>query len=486
MRVATVLAALLLGAVTCGCAKAVSSPAAPTPTAQHRAAVPPSWSAGELRSLQRRLHAVLDVSALATSGIAILDEDARPLFVRRDRTPFAPASTFKLLAAVSALVTFGADYRFETTFEALEPPRDGALLGDVYLVGSGDPSLTSDDLRAAAGVLARAGVGRIEGGIVADASAFGGPEINAAWDPGDLQYGFAAGTSALSLDEGTVEFHLVPSAVGAPARIVVRPPSDDVRVNGGVTTAYTTSLAIERSASGNAFTFSGSLASGAEQSFWRPVADLPHYAAAAARRMLQQRGIDVDGGARTGVAPLGATVLWRHPSAPLAELIGKMLFESDNHYAEQLLRALGAEGSSVGTERTGAEVERAVLRRFGVPDEGLRVIDGSGLAASDRIAPLSLAMLLARAAAAPQGPVLVRSLPRVGIEGTVRRHDVTIALGRARAKSGHIENVNALAGFVETHRHGRVAFAFLVNDVRADDGPVVAGMDRALDVLASE
>jgi D-alanyl-D-alanine carboxypeptidase/D-alanyl-D-alanine-endopeptidase (penicillin-binding protein 4) len=78
----------------------------------------------------------------------------------------------------------------------------------------------------------------------------------------------------------------------------------------------------------------------------------------------------------------------------------------------------------------------------------------------------------------------VGSLPRVGIEGTVRRRHVTDARGRARAKSGHIADVNALAGYVQTRRHGRVAFAILVNDRRADDGPVNAGMNRALDILA--
>ncbi len=78
--------------------------------------------------------------------------------------------------------------------------------------------------------------------------------------------------------------------------------------------------------------------------------------------------------------------------------------------------------------------------------------------------------------------MFVDALPRVGIEGTVRWRHVTDALGKARAKSGHIENVNALTGYVQTRRHGRVAFAILVNDRRADDGPVDEGIDRALDV----
>jgi D-alanyl-D-alanine carboxypeptidase len=129
-------------------------------------------------------------------------------------------------------------------------------------------------------------------------------------------------------------------------------------------------------------------------------------------------------------------------------------------------------------------VERAVLTRNGAPESGLHVVDGSGLASTDRVEPLTLATLLARTAAQPIGNVFVDDLPRVGIEGTVRYRQLTDALGRARAKSGHIADVNALAGYVQTRRHGRVAFAIIVNDRRADDGPVDDGIDRALDILA--
>jgi serine-type D-Ala-D-Ala carboxypeptidase/endopeptidase (penicillin-binding protein 4) len=126
------------------------------------------------------------------------------------------------------------------------------------------------------------------------------------------------------------------------------------------------------------------------------------------------------------------------------------------------------------------------LKRLGVPDDGLQIVDGSGLASSDRISPISLAMLLARTAQLAHGPLFIGTLPRVGIEGTVRRRDVTTARGRARAKSGHIEDVNALAGYVQTRSHGRVAFAIIINDRRSGDGPVEDGIDRVLDALAAE
>ena len=478
-----VAAALFALATASACSPRAAPPHAAGPTPIAAAPSAPAWSAGEIATLRARLSDALRESALATSGIAVVDAEARPLFTRRERTPMTPASTFKVLVGATALQVLGPDYHFSTTFESVDDPAAGTIRGDVYLVGNGDPLLTRDDLRGGVAALARAGVRAISGAIVADATLFSGPEVNPGWDPDDLQYGYAAGTSALSLDQGTVEFHLVPLAVGGPARIRFLPPSDRVRVSGAVMTSYSTLLSIRRDPARNDFAFEGRVAAGAEQSFWRPVIDLPRYAAGVARSMLRDRGIAVGGGVRTGIAPVVPYVLWRHRSPALRDLVHEMMLESNNHVAEQLLRAVGATRGA-GTEAAGAQVVRAILARGGVPQDGLRIVDGSGLAPSDRVAPLTLATLLARIAVEPGGAVFVGSLARAGIEGTVRWRHLTDARGRVRAKSGHIAQVNALTGYVQTRRHGRVSFAIIVNDRRADDGPVERGIDRALDLLA--
>jgi D-alanyl-D-alanine carboxypeptidase/D-alanyl-D-alanine-endopeptidase (penicillin-binding protein 4) len=486
VRAARALLALILVTAT-GCARhAVASVPHQTPSPRAFAAAPqaPAWSAGDISRLRAKLSEPLSRSALATTGIAIVDSQGRPLFLRREHHPSTPASTFKLLVAVTALQTLGPDYRFETRLESSAAPNGTTINGDLYLVGDGDPSLTADQLRGGIGTIARSGVTDITGGVVADATLFGAREINPAWEPDDLQYDYAAGTSALSLDEGTVELHIIPGSVGAPARVDVRPPSDVVRIRGGVLTGYATTLSIDRAADRNDFALDGHIAVNAEQSFYRPVIDQPLYVAGVANSMLRARNITVEAPVRTGVAPPDATVLWTHRSLPLRTLLGHMLFESDNHYAEQLLRAVGARAGTVGTESTGATIERAVFSRLGAPADGLRIVDGSGLAPTDRVSPLGLATLLARAQLDPTGEILFHDLPRVGIEGTVSHHDLTTALGKARAKSGHISDVDALAGYVDTRRHGRVAFAILVNAWNADDGPVYDGVDASLDILA--
>jgi D-alanyl-D-alanine carboxypeptidase/D-alanyl-D-alanine-endopeptidase (penicillin-binding protein 4) len=443
-----------------------------------------TWSAADVRALRAMLRAVFADPRLAAAGIAIVDASAQPLYVQHERAAYTPASTFKLLAGITALATFGRTYRFPTELRAFDMPRDGTIAGDLWLVGSGDPTLTAGDLRRGAHALARHGVRAIDGALVADDSAFAGPEINAAWDPDDLMYDYAAGSSALALDGGTVEFHLVPARVGAAAHIDVRPPGDAVRVRGEIMTSSATMLDIERAATSNDFAFTGRIAANAEQSFWRPLVGLGRYAGALERDRLRDEGIAVRSGVRTGVAPLGGAVLWHHVSAPLSEVVREMWFVSDNHVAEQLLRSLGAR-YHVGTVASGASVERRLLAQAHVPAPGLRIVDASGLAATNRIAPLTLAALLAHAARWPAGSDVIHDLPRVGVEGTVRYRPLTTARGRVRAKSGHIGGVNALAGYVNTSHHGRIAFAIIVNGAYADDGPVDDGIDRALDVLAT-
>ena len=198
---------------------------------------------------------------------------------------------------------------------------------------------------------------------------------------------------------------------------------------------------------------------------------------------MRERGITVTGGVKVGVVPFATNVLWDHRSQPLAAILHTMLVNSNNHFAEQLLRTLGAT-HGVGTESGGAGIERAILNHDAISPIGIRIVDGSGLAASDRITPIILASILERAEHEPVGAVLYRDLPRVGMEGTVRYYYLNAAAGRVRAKSGHISGVSALAGYVTTAHNGRVTFSMIINDPSADAGD--GGIISTLDTLATQ
>jgi serine-type D-Ala-D-Ala carboxypeptidase/endopeptidase (penicillin-binding protein 4) len=358
-------------------------------------------------------------------SFAVIGSGGRSIFDDRAYRAVAPASVQKLIVAAAALDALGPSYRYHTLFAGENGIADnGALDGDLWLIGSGDPSLQSSDLRNGIGVLVRSGLHRVDGRMIVDATALRGPGLNPHWSADDQGQDYAAPTSAISLDGDTIE------------------SQQDV--------------------------------DGVEQDVWTPMHDVAADVASRVTGMLLAAGIAPSQSAAFGAAPLESVVLWDHRSAPLQMLESYMLFVSDNHYAEQLLRTVGKEAVGTPDDGGGIEAERNFLERRGVPTPGLTLFDGSGLSPDNRIAAITLARLLSA-----QESSLYLLLPLGGRQGTLEDYGFTTALGRVRAKSGHLSGVASLAGYVTTLHHGRVAFAFLINGSPGDpDSAIVQAVDR--------
>ncbi len=386
-----------------------------------------SWSNDERNRLGGELRgAFAPVLAGASAwSLAVIGADGRTIYDDRAERAVTPASTQKLIVAATALDALGPQYRYHTIFAAHDGiGDDGAIDGDLWLIGSGDPSLESADLRNGVGALAHAGVRRIEGRVVVDDTTLSGPELNPHWSPDDAGQDYAPPTSAISLDGDRIE---------------------STQEVGGVA-----------------------------QRVFTPMQDVPRYVADRLNGMLVAQGVPPAMPPAIGAAPLESVVLWDHRSAPLDTLESHMLYVSDNHYAEQLLRTVGAEVAQTRNDAGGIDAERQFLERRGIPAPGLKLFDGSGLSPGDRVAGITLARLLE-----DQEPSLYRLLPLGGRQGTLDDYDFTTALGRVRAKSGHLSGVSALAGYVTTPRHGRVAFAFLIDGSPGDpDAAIVRAVDR--------
>ncbi len=352
------------------------------------------------------------LSAASDWSLVVLGADGRMIYGDRFDRAVAPASVQKLIVAASALNALGPGYRYHTIFAAAQPATDGVLEGNLWLAGSGDPSLQSSDVRNGIAMLSRSGLRHIAGGVVVDATALRGPSFNRHWSPEDDGQRYARPTSAISVNDDTLESN--------------------------------------------------------------QTQDVARYVAGQTQTMLAARDILPAVQPNVGATPLDTVVLWDHKSAPLEALEDHMLFVSDNHYAEQLLRTVGAEVTGQSDDDGGISAERRFLAREDVPTPGLRLYDGSGLSENNRIAAITVARLLLADKAS-----LYRLLPLGGREGTLSDYDFTTALGRVRAKSGHLSDVSSLAGYAATQHHGRVAFAFLIDGSPANpDASIVRAVDR--------
>lgn len=443
---------------------------------------PATWTATQIAQLRLELNEAFAPARSDRYSLAVIDATGRVIYADRERAAVTPASVQKLIVADAALNLLGPQYRFHTVFAATQAPADGTLASNLWLVGSGDPSLRSDDLRGAVRGLARQGLQRIDGAVAVDASEMRGPEINPHWDPSDANEDFQVPTSAVSLDDGTAEFRVYGLSPGEPARVAVVPSSRDVRLTGAVRTSVSGDGVVIAAQAPNLFALGGDIPEDTEEKFWLPVHNMPVYVGDVIDRMLHQAGIVTAQRPQVSSAPLDTIVLWDHRSQPLRALIGHMLFVSDNHYAEQLMRALAVDAGEAGTDGNGLAVERSFLSSRGIPTDGLRAVDGSGLAEADRVSAITLARILNDAELQDHGAELYLLLPAGGRDGTLTHYDFTTALGRVRAKTGTLSDANSLAGYVNTMHHGRVTFAFLINDSPGDPRSAYV---RAVDRIAS-
>ncbi|MHB8147714.1 MAG: D-alanyl-D-alanine carboxypeptidase/D-alanyl-D-alanine endopeptidase [Vulcanimicrobiaceae bacterium] len=441
------------------------------------------WTASERTRLRTQLHAAF---APALDGadrwsLAVFDARGRAIFEDHDTTAATPASVQKLIVASVALDLLGPAYRFDTIAAAQAPiAAGGVLAGNLWIAGSGDPSLRSGDLASGVAALQRAGLRHITGSVAVDASALRGPEINPYWDSADANEDYDAPTSAISLDEDTAEFRVYGRAPGQAARVVVLPASDAIHLRGAIETSNASDdVIIAADLTPNHFRLDGAIPAGVEEKFWLPVHGIPRYVGDVFQRMLHDRGISTGAQPIVEPAPLQTSVLWDHRSADLRTLERHMLYVSDNHYAEQLLRVVGWQDGSAADDRGGIATEWRFLRQHHIPTPGLHVVDGSGLARVNRVSALTIASVLAYDES--RGPLhsLYDLLPQGGRDGTLTGYDFTEALGRVRAKTGHITGVSSLAGYVNTRHHGRVIFAFLINGSPGDpDSAIVRAVDR--------
>jgi D-alanyl-D-alanine carboxypeptidase/D-alanyl-D-alanine-endopeptidase (penicillin-binding protein 4) len=219
--------------------------------------------------------------------------------------------------------------------------------------------------------------------------------------------------------------------------------------------------------------------------------------AAAFRSALLAEGIQVAGDAididelETKPDLAQARVIVSHKSPPLRQLVSSMMKVSQNQYAETLLRAMGATDASLPrrsgeTAQAGAKKAREVLQKWSVAEDSVVIADGSGLSRYNYVTSDALVRILQAMRNDPQHASFVDSLPVAGRDGTLsRRLAGTPAEGKVRAKTGTVDNVRAIAGYVETADGETLVFSMIANNFTMPSGEVDAAADKALMRLAA-
>ena len=453
--------------------------------------------------LARGIDRILDRPAFAAAfwGIEVRGlTSGRLLYARNAEKSFRPASTLKLVTTAAALDLFGPDARLSTTVETTgRLDARGRILGDVCLVGRGDPNLSgrfaSDNVVAAfeelADALRAAGVRRIEGRVVGHEGAFTGDRRGSDWGWEDLTWSYGAEVSALSFNDNTVELKLAPGERALdPVLLEASPRSSYYSV---ASTAATTSagakrdLTLVRDPGSNRIRIMGTLPIGETWEGRVALEDPARYAATVFVEVLEAKGIRVTGPVATSSdsRPPESRVLAAHESPTLAEMLKVVNKESQNLHAEMLLRLLGQRTRGEGSVAAGHEAVQAFLARLGVAaDWGLE--DGSGLSRSDLVSPRGLVALLAAMARHPLAAPFRESLAVMGVDGTLKnRLKGTPAEGRIQAKTGTLHLVNALAGYVTRPAGEPLVFSIVVNNHTVPGREAVAAIDEISELLVS-
>src|SRR6266850_2161597 len=405
-------------------------------------------------SLEQRLGQLIDAPPFsrATWGIYVVDDRGRVLYQRNADRFSVPASNTKLVVTAAAAVLLPADYRVTTSLYVNGRVDAGVLQGDLILYGRGDPtwsarcygvdtlapgvcdsSFTAID--AIADSVRARGIRRITGKLVGDGSYFEPTMIHYGWNAWDLTWWYAAPVSGLGFHDNSVDFRIDPGpAVDAPPVIVWSPDLGLITFENRARTVAAESAStigdnFFRTGGGWSIRAEGTVALGRKTRVESVALPDPNLYAA-----------------RALTAPLVD-----FPGRPLPDIIFPILNSSQNWFAEMLLKILGRELKSAGSWEAGLGVERGFLTdSVKIDSTAFALEDGSGLAAGNLVTPQAFAKLLAYMHRHPKGGPFVAGLPHAGQPGSLLKRFVGTPLeGRVIAKTGSIDRVNSLSGYIE-------------------------------------
>lgn len=440
----------------------------------------------------------------AKLGVFVQSLDTREILLDiGGEETLTPASNFKLFTTAAGLVLLGADYTWNTDIATSGTIDDaGVLHGDLYLIGHGDPTLggrfnpddTTDltwQMREWAAKIKEKGITRIDGDVIGDDNFFGDDYFGVAWYPDERAEWYCAEVAALSFNDGCVDIVWKGARKkGQPAEFALNPPTEYCTILNRVQTVETSvkewDITYTRPETSNAIEAKGKIPAREKKYDYAAIHNPTLFTTTVFMETLRREGIDVTGVAKDiddipGASGGGANVLFSHTSPPLSKIIEVINRNSQNLYAELLLRTLGKVKGDGGKFGDGCRVVENFLSGRGLLRTGYCCVDGSGLSYLNRTSARQLVDLLRFMYWAKESSTYMDSLPQGGARGSLktRFQDSETAkrvASRIYAKTGWIGGVHSVSGYIKGKPD--VAFSIVLNDFECPDTQARNLVDR--------
>ncbi|WP_139488634.1 D-alanyl-D-alanine carboxypeptidase/D-alanyl-D-alanine endopeptidase [Brevibacillus dissolubilis] len=414
-----------------------------------------------------------DVNSLGINpGIAVYNlTQGKYLYKHHQDRTFVPASNLKLFVAATALDQLGPTYQFKTeVYTDGEVKEDGVLKGNLTLKGYGDPSFAPEDLTKLVKHLKEQGINEIHGDLLLDESYFDDVRLGPSWMWDDEPWGYSAQISALALHKNFITLSINPDqAVGQKPSITMAPQNDYVTVVNQVkiVEGEDDNITIERPRGQNVIIIKGTLgkAAGAYEEDVT-MEDPTLFVGNVLKKELAAQGIKLQPTAKISKTVLTKGVpFYIHYSRPLSDIIMELNKDSDNFFAEVLLKNLGAVEKGEGSFEKGGEVVAEFMQEAGI-NGGFRYADGSGLSRMNFVSPDQMLKLLIHVQGKEYKELFEKSLPIAGVDGTLKsRMKNTPAANNLIAKTGSMGGVNTISGYVTAKNGDKLAFSILINGI---------------------
>ena len=393
--------------------------------------------------------------------------------------PRSPASTIKLVTTFASLDLLGPAYVWHTRASIRGALQNGILDGDLILQGGGDPYMTLERWWSFAHALRDKGLKTIRGDIVIDNTAFSLPVEDPGAFDGRPNRSYNVLPDAMMVNFQSVEFTVVPNVAMNRVDVVASPAPVNLTIENRIALASgrcagaagRVDFEVE-SERWDRVLFTGALSSTcAERTFARVLLRPADYAYGTFVALWRELGGQFDGNLRVASTPAGALPFLSFDSLTLGEIVRLTNKYSSNLMARHLLLTVGEDRFGLpATLDKGAAAIAEWSHERGLALDGMNIDNGSGLSRATRISVLQMAKVLSAAYHSRFAPEFIASLPLAGIDGTLRSRMKSTPAGSVRMKTGHLDGVTGVAGYVTTATGRTFVLVSLVNDSRADYG----------------